>query len=155
MARFHIANLLSVFCLLGLFACASSAIIYETPLHMAADPEFECENDSSSAQSFSDSAKTKNLSRCAITLPEQCGPSAKFREQVKLLFNINTEGEPVGIRIAETTNECLNQPATDTLAQWRYSLIDMPERNVDVVFRYFNHSTTHGFQRALDDFTTN
>lgn len=62
----------------------------------------------------------KRLRECAPRYPEKCMASAKQEEVVQLVYDVSPDGVPENIRVAETTNRCLNRAAIQALARWRY-----------------------------------
>jgi TonB family protein len=75
--------------------------------------------------------------------PRRCANSAQLLETVVLSFNITADGRVGGERVAQSSNECLNDAAMNALRRWRFE-----PRTVDGVPRpAYDQKYSFSFQR--------
>ena len=116
--------------------------------------KFECPTDRKpSRRSYKENTEAKAIYRCKFILPSQCAASRKYTEKVKLSFDISVEGVPENIAVVDTSNDCMNERAIDTLSLWRYESLEEPELGAEVTFKVYSHSDFHRQQKVFQDLT--
>ena len=60
------------------------------------------------------------LCRATPKYPERCMVRAKSFEAVGLIFDVDTEGFTQNIRVSRASNNCLIDPAVDSLLRWKF-----------------------------------
>ena len=156
MTRLRNAVFWAALLILGLSGCESNAILYETPLLIAINPSHACNTGLNAGEErITSRAQAKPISQCTSFVPESCRPSLKYQERVRLIFDINRAGEPQNIRVVETTNECLNIGAAYALSAWRFEKLAQLEKDAEVSFKLFRHSSSYDYQGFLQSVTEN
>ena len=72
------------------------------------------------AETATDDFDARPLSRTQLGYPEKCFAGADAREMVTVEFDVSTDGKPAALRVIQSTNDCLNRTALDSIEQWRY-----------------------------------
>ena len=62
----------------------------------------------------------KPIKRTPPVYPNRCERQAYIDEYVVLQFDVTTEGETANYEVIESTNECFNESALDSVKKWRY-----------------------------------
>lgn len=59
-------------------------------------------------------------SRVSPIYPRRCEPLSTGTEAVVVTYDISSRGQPVNVRVTESTNECFNAAAISAVGRWRY-----------------------------------
>lgn len=114
----------------GLFACGASAgaITYDPPVSAKANGGASCfVGDRLSKPS----SEPPPLVRYPPMYPERCVRRAKRSETVDLLFDVGPDGTTCNVRIAATTNECLNEAAAKAVLKWKYTATEYGAADIE------------------------
>lgn len=73
--------------------------------------------------------------------PERCMASAKDSEKVLVEFDVTAEGAVENVRVIESTGNCFNKPAVESVMRWRYRPlifdgVAVPRRGVQTVVTF-------------------
>lgn len=106
--------------LAGLSAWGVSAetVTYDPPFLADANGGESCFIGDRSAEPVAEPAP---LVRYAPRRPKRCLRRANPSETVTLLFDVGPGGTTCNVRIAATTNECLNEAAAKAVLRWKYA----------------------------------
>jgi TonB family protein len=106
--------------LVGLSAWGASAetVTYDPPFLADANGGETCFFGERSAEPV---AEPTPLVRYPPKRPKRCLRRANPSETVTLLFDIGPDGTTCNVRIAATTNECLNEAAAKAVLRWKYT----------------------------------
>jgi len=69
---------------------------------------------------FNPDRDAQPLVRIPPVYPERCMTRAKPKESVIVEFDVTPEGTTTNIRIADSTNSCLNSSAKRSVERWKY-----------------------------------
>ena len=109
-------------------------VLYDPPIQFEFKRPGKCKRSFPPKESSSDNQYLKY--RCPPRYPERCMRRAGTFEVVKVLFDVDTDGRPVNIRVPASTEECLNKSAALSVARWLYDPSDGARKDVETTITY-------------------